>query len=661
MAGEKRLTDAEIERIDSNIADVLLGAASYLKGTDKKQTINIKRKGKTLFQFTIEPLDERTIEKARKQNIKNKGRRNEELDGNRYVAQLIYEATIEEDKNRIWRNKEVWDKLNIASGADAVQAYMGFEKQMSKVQAVGMLDKNSAEMQMLLQQAKDLGAQTAWTREEVGQAQYYQMMAGWSPELVKKATPAILNLASAGNTDLATTSDIITDTLTGFQIRADETYVDSQGRFVNAAEHYADIMAKLVTSANTDIPQLGEALKYSSNVIGAMYADKDIQTRMHAAEDAMVMTGLMANAGIKGSMAGTATRALFSRFSSESRNAEYALQALGIDFRERRADGSKGEVRRIRDIFHDLNQRFTQGVDADKLVDFAEMLEETKLNADTRRKLTGFLESVRANGGKMTGGDKLKMASMLAGQEAMSGTIAAIIGDADTLGEKIDNAHGAAQAMADIQLENLAGDLTKLGSAWDAFQQGFFEGGAGDGLRAFVQSLTEVISRANKLFADGIQMGDIGKLIADVVDRLKNKFMELDGIGSILLDGALMGAFVKIGRMIQKVIGYAGQLKGLQIGQMLGGATGAKGGTISAASSVGTMNVTAGVVNIAGKAGGVGGAAGSRKVGNQTIIDNYNATKERIRGTGAPPPPSKATATPLPLPAPGGDGLARSP
>ena len=124
MADEKRLTDAEIERIDSNIADVLLGAAGYLKGADKKRTINIVRKGKTLFQFTIEPLDERTIEKARKQNIKNKGRRNEELDGNRYVAQLIYEATIEEDKNRIWRNKEVWDKLNIANGADAVQAIL---------------------------------------------------------------------------------------------------------------------------------------------------------------------------------------------------------------------------------------------------------------------------------------------------------------------------------------------------------------------------------------------------------------------------------------------------------------------------------------------------------------------------------------------------------
>lgn len=522
---------------------------------------------------------------------------------------------------------------------NAAQAYMGFEKQMSRVQAVGMLDKNSPEMQSLTQLAKDLGASTAWTREQIGQAEFFQMMAGWSPDLIMKATKPILNLASAGATDLATTSDIVTDTLTGFQIKANETYVDSQGRFVNAAEHYADIMAKLVTSANTDIPQLGEALKYSSNVVGAMYADKDIQTRMHAAEDAMVMTGLMANAGIKGSMAGTATRAVFSRFGSENRNAYFGLQALGVDFKD-----ANGEVRRIRDIFHDLNQRFSQGISAEGLADFAEMMSETKLHADTRRKLTSFMESVQAHGGKMTGAERLKLSSMLAGQEAMSGFMAAIMGDWDALGEKIDKAHGAAETMAHIQLDNLSGSLTLLGSAWDAFQQSFFEGQAGQGIRSFVDSLTEVISRANKLFADGIQIGDIGNLITDVIDRLKNKFMELDGIGSILAGGALMGAFVKIGRMIQRVIGYAGQLKGLQIGQILGGATGAgaKSGTISSAAQVGTMNVTAGVVNLNGKAG-AGGGTGGGKSGGVSIYDRYQREKERIRGSGAPPPPSMSS------------------
>ena len=225
---------------------------------------------------------------------------------------------------------------------NAVQSYMDFEKQMSRVQAVRGLEKNSPEMLALTEKAKDLGATTAWTRSEAAQAMYYQAMAGWDVNQIMSATPAIMNLASAGNTDLATTSDILTDTLTGFHVNATEKYRDSSGRVVNAAEHYADVMAATVTNSNTDISQLGEALKYSSNVIGAMYADKDIQTRFHAIEDAMTLTGLMANAGIKGSMAGTSTRALFSRFGSENRNAEYALQALGVDFRERRADGTKG-------------------------------------------------------------------------------------------------------------------------------------------------------------------------------------------------------------------------------------------------------------------------------------------------------------------------------
>lgn len=120
MSEVARLTDSDIEKIDNNIADVLLGAAGYLDDESKKKTINIVRKGKALFSFTIEPIDEKTIERCRRQNTKNRGRRNEEFDGNRYVAQLIYESTCAEDKKRLWQNKEVWDKLNVANGADLI-------------------------------------------------------------------------------------------------------------------------------------------------------------------------------------------------------------------------------------------------------------------------------------------------------------------------------------------------------------------------------------------------------------------------------------------------------------------------------------------------------------------------------------------------------------
>lgn len=511
---------------------------------------------------------------------------------------------------------------------NAAQAYMGFEKQMSKVQAIAMLDKDSTEMQALVQQAKDLGAKTAWTSQEVGFAMEKQAMAGFSPELIQKVTPSMLNMASAVGADLASASDIVTDAMTALGIRGDEIYRDKNGNYVNAAEHFNDMFARLITSANTDAYQAGEALKYGAPTIGAMNAGKDIQTRMDAARDALVMIGLQANSGIKGSMAGTGLNTIFNRMASENRNAYYALEAAGVKVKDER-----GDLYQPMEIMRNLRSALVGGMDVGHLMDFAEELEGTKLHADTRRKLTSLIEQAQKNGGKLGSGDLLKMSSMLAGTEHMGKLLSILLNDSDALTEKLDNAHGAAEKMANIQLQNLAGDLTMLGSAWDAFQQGFFEGGAGDGLRNFVQSLTEVIQRANELFKDGIQVGDIGKLIADVVDRLKNKFMELDGIGSILAGGALMAAFVKIGRTIQRVIGYAGQLKGLQIGQMLGsGATGAKGGTVSAASQVGTMHVTAGVVNIAGRTGtgGVGGIGGtSTSTRTQTAMPTAIVTAQK--------------------------------
>ncbi len=116
-----KLTDAELEKFDGDIADALLGAAAYRDGEDKRRKVTIKRKGKEIFSFMIEPLSEEEFDRCRRENTKNRGRRNEELDGSRFVAQLIYEATIDEDKKRLWKNKTVWEKLNVASGVDVVQ------------------------------------------------------------------------------------------------------------------------------------------------------------------------------------------------------------------------------------------------------------------------------------------------------------------------------------------------------------------------------------------------------------------------------------------------------------------------------------------------------------------------------------------------------------
>lgn len=171
-----------------------------------------------------------------------------------------------------------------------------------------------------------------------------------------------------------------------------------------------------------------------------------------------------------------------------------------------------------------MRQKFNEGGNVEQFAKFAEEMSLQKLNADTRRKLDSLLKNVQEHGGQMTGADKLKMASRLSGQEAMRGFFAAMLGDRDSLAEKLDNAHGSAERMSNVQLDNLSGDLTMLGSAWDAFQQYLFTGMTGDGLRGFVQTLTDVVSKAQRLFSDGIQIGDFGKIIFDVVDRLRSNF-----------------------------------------------------------------------------------------------------------------------------------------
>ena len=335
----------------------------------------------------------------------------------------------------------------------------------------------------------------------------------------------------------------------------------------------------------------------------------------------------MANAGIKGSMAGTATRAVFTRMASMNRNSYNALRAMGVEYKD-----DQGNILMPGEILRGLSKRFKEGVDPNQLLEFAETIAGEKIHADTRRKLDSFIEQTQKNGGKMGSADMAKMAAMLAGQEAMSGLLAVLMGDWDAMAEKMDNVNGTADKMAKDMLDNLAGSFVKLGSAWDAFQQDLFTGTAGDGLRGFVDTLTEVLTRANKLFQDGIHIGDFGQIIADVIDRLKNKFLELDGIGSILAGGALVAGLTKIVSLSQRALNA---IRNVGKAGAWGTATaGAKG--VAGAQAVGTMNVSAGVVNVNGR---VNGAIGGRKVGNTAIIDNYNRTKERIRGTIPPPAP----------------------
>lgn len=502
--------------------------------------------------------------------------------------------------------------------ANAVQSYAGFEKQMSRVQAVRLLDKESEEMRLLTEQAKELGKTTAWTRKQVGEAQYYQALAGWDVKTIHAATPSLLDFASATDLDLGRGADIATDLMTAFQLKPTDYYIDKQGRQVNAAKQFMDMIAKTTTVSNTNAEQLYEALKYAAPLFGATSANlsgqEKVQAAFSATQDALTMAALMADAGIKGSMAGTGMKDILQRMVSGNRNAFY-----GYGLTDTQLEDSEHNILPIEQIMRHMNKVFHEGLDVNKLADFVEAMDGVKIHADTRRKLDKLTRDIMERGGTLGTADMLQLTKMLGGGEHGAKLMAVLMGDWETKAAQIADSFGTTDKMARVMLDNLAGSFTYLGSAWDNFQQNLMEGQAGEGLRAFVDAITAIINRADNLFKDGIQIGDIGAIIGDVVSRLKNKFLELDGIGSVLAGGALMGALLKIGSTVQKVTGSIRNLRGGQSG--------------SIGQNVTTMTIRAGVVNLYGNMSG--GKVG--KVGNTAIIDNYNRTKERIRGTSATP------------------------
>ena len=544
---------------------------------------------------------------------------------------------------------------------NAFQSQMDFEKQMSSVKAIMGTEKANAvisvdadtgkamtAMDALIAKAEEMGATTKFTAGEAAQGLYYMGMAGWTTEQMVAGLPNVLNLAAAGNESLARTSDIVTDSMTGFHLKAGTMIKDSNGQLVEASAHYSDAMAALITNANTDINMAGETLKYVSGVVGGLYADQSDEAKMQAADDTLMMTGLMANSGIKASQSGTAQKALLTRLSAMNRNAEYARSVMGVDM----FDQETGQTRRLRDVIGEMRKKFNEGMSGEEQLALFERLSGNEFRKDTRDKLGGLLGRVMQNGGKFTAQDKMMLNTLLEGQEAMSGWMGVMFADEEDwekMADAMDNCAGKAEEMSKIQLDNLAGDFTMLGSAWDAFQRSFVKGKASEGLRDFIQSVTEMVSKAEKLFRDGIQIGDFGTILGDVFSQLKNKALAFDGIGSILAGGALIGAFAKITQKAKGLIDLLTRVRDLASFSRIPSSNNPppstspspnaaqSGAAGTAASRVATMNVTANVVNLNGRTAPNG--TPSSNSSNNPRPSGSPSTGNR-GNTGTPPPPA---------------------
>ena len=291
--------------------------------------------------------------------------------------------------------------------ADAVKTSMNFNKMMSEVQAV--TGATGAEFEALKTKAQELGASTMFSASESAEAMKFLGMAGFQVNDILGSMPAMLSLAAAGNTDLATTADILSDGLTAFKMQANE--LDST--------RFADVMAATVSKSNTSIELMGETFKYAGAVAGSLG---------YSIEDVALATGLMANASIKGSMAGTALRSTFTRLVSPPKDAATALQALGV----------------------------------------------TAVNADgTMKPFRQTLLDLRAGFKNLTAAEKAEYAAKIAGLEAQAGFLAMV--DAtdesfNSLMSNIDNSQGMAGKMAFVQSDNLEGAVKTFESAFEGIQ-----------------------------------------------------------------------------------------------------------------------------------------------------------------------------------------------
>lgn len=288
----------------------------------------------------------------------------------------------------------------VGIGTAIVKASGDFEAGMSKVQAIS--GASGEDLDKLKEKAKEMGATTKFSATESAEAMEYMAMAGWKTSDMVDGISGIMNLAAASGEELATTSDIVTDALTAFGLTAKDS------------GHFADILAAASSNANTNVSMMGETFKYCAPIAGALG---------YSAEDTAVAIGLMGNAGIRSSQAGTSLRKIMSELQGTF---EISGKSLGNYVVE--TTNADGTMRSFSDIIGDCREAF----------------------------------------GQLSESEKASAAETLVGKEAMSGFLAimnAAPQDVEKLTNAIEGCDGVAESMANTMNDNLQGQITLLKSA----------------------------------------------------------------------------------------------------------------------------------------------------------------------------------------------------
>lgn len=320
-----------------------------------------------------------------------------------------------------------------ALGTVAVKTGADFDAAMSKVAAVS--GATGDDLQALRDKAREMGSQTKFSASEAAEAMNYMAMAGWKTEDMLSGIEGVMNLAAASGEDLATTSDIVTDALTAFGLTAADS------------AHFADVLAAASSNANTNVSMMGETFKYAAPVAGSLG---------FSVEDTAEAIGLMANAGIKSTQAGTSLRSIMTALAGE---VKFCGESIGeVEIQTTNADGS---MRELSDIL-----------------------------ADCRIAFAGLSESEQASA-----------AQALVGKNAMSGFLAlmnAAPADIDKLSGAISNCDGTSLSMAETMQDNLAGQLTILKSQLEELAISFSDI-LMPAIRSIVSHIQRLVDKLNQL------------------------------------------------------------------------------------------------------------------------------------------------------------------
>jgi TP901 family phage tail tape measure protein len=364
------------------------------------------------------------------------------------------------------------------AGARMLAPGLEFDASMSKVQSLTRLGKDDPQLAALRDQARQLGASTQFTAGQAADAQGFLGMAGFDPKAIQAAMPGMLDLAKAGDTGLAETADIASNILTGFNMQASET-----GRL-------GDVLVGAFTRSNTNLQMLGETMKYVAPVASSV--GQDIET-------VAAMAGKLGDAGIQGSMGGTALRAILSRLSAPPKMAAKALDKLGIS-----AKDAQGNLRDMPTVLQEIYEKTKDLGDADR---------------------QGLLKHI-------------------AGEEAVSGLQVLVkqagSGELQNLIGTLRQAQGEAGTTARVMADNLSGDLSALGSAWEDLGIQLQDGQNGP-LRGLTQGLTGVIGSVKGWIAEN------PKLAGEIVKTVAGIGLLMAGMGGLTLAMAsILGPFAMV-------------------------------------------------------------------------------------------------------------------